>query len=315
MRPAGRDRRLGLVALPVIGCVLVLACSGAGSGEGSASRARVVANAPRESPRGLLSDPLWDDGKAEVSTYRGTIVHYGKSRPLRVRLIAVKEDMDLAQRVKSDAGPVPGRTATVIKLNAIRDFPAGTYDYHQMSSSFLDRATGELLKLAMSSTEGCGITFVEVLPGVAGWRHVSHSYFDGEADRDLVLVPDARRRAVAADALPLWLRRLDLTHGQLATVDLLPGQLAGRVRDTTFVRATIDVAGTPDAHGLPVSVSFRDGPGQGSRTDRYWFDPAWPHPLVRFEGGRDATVFERVKTLRLAYWEKTDPGDERLLEP
>jgi hypothetical protein len=270
--------------------------------------------APRFAVRDLLADRLWDDGQAEFSVYEGTITRYGASRALAARIIVVKEDMDLAQRVKSDAGPVAGKTRTVIKQNYLHDFTTGSYDYHQMTSTFLDRGTGRLEKLAMSSTEGCGITFVELLPQARGWRHVSHSYWDGEADRDRMLVPGAGRTIVAADALPLWLRRLDLSRAQSFEVDLLPSQLAGRVRAAAFVPATIEAVGRPDRHGLPVRVRFT-GAGGKVRTDRYWFDRSWPHTLVRFEGGDDPTVLERVKTMRLAYWQKNAPGDERLLAP
>jgi hypothetical protein len=37
--------------------------------------------------------------------------------------------------------------------------------------------------------------------------------------------------------------------------------------------------------------------------------------LTRFEGGADPMEFSLVKTMRLAYWEKNAPGDERLLTP
>jgi hypothetical protein len=82
--------------------------------------------------------------------------------------------------------------------------------------------------------------------------------------------------------------------------------------------AHVEVVGRADRHGLPVTVrQERASSGQGApRIDRYWFDPAWPHGLTRFEsGGEDATVLERVKTMRVAYWQRTAPGDERLLAP
>ena len=262
--------------------------------------------------RDLLADRLWDDGQAEFSIYKGTIERYGKSRALAAKIIVVKEDMDVAQRVKSETGPVANRTRAVLKLNYLRDFNTGTYDYHQMSSTFLNRRTGMLEKLAMSSTEGCGITYVQVLPHSKAWRHVSHSYWDGEADHARTLAPRAGRTVVAADALPLWLRRLDLTKAQWFEVDLLPSQVSGRANETKFLPAGIEVVGRAERHGLPVNVLLGGRPDQ-RRTDRYWFDPAWPHALTRFEGGADPTVLTRVKTMRLAYWLKTSPGDERLI--
>ena len=57
---------------------------------------------------------------------------------------------------EADAGPVAGKTTTVVKLNYPTTRPV--YTYHQMTTTFFDRA-GRMLpvKLAVSSTEGCGL--------------------------------------------------------------------------------------------------------------------------------------------------------------
>lgn len=274
--------------------------------------------APRLAPRDLFADPLWDDGRAEYTIYRGTIERYGAKRPLKARLIVVKEDMDSAQRVKSDAGPVPGKTWTVLKQNYSHDFTTGTYDYHQMSSAFLDRTTGLLHKLTVSSQEACGLTFAKLISDDRGVSRALHSYWDGEADLVNAIgkshgSPDA---FVLADALPTWLRRLDLSEPQTLFLDIVPAQLANRAQPLKFQMSRIEVVGRPDRHGLLVRVRDESSaPRVGARVDRYWFDPVWPHPLVRFEGGKDATVLERVKTMRIAYWKETAPGDEHLLAP
>lgn len=295
-------------------CLVLLTVVLAVAHDASATQV-IVRRQPVLPARDLLGDRLWDDGKAEFSVYKGTIERYGKPRDVAAKIIVVKEDMDLVQRVKSEKGPIPKRTRTVIKQNYLHDFNTGTYDYHQMSSTFLDRETGNLQKLAMSSTEGCGMTYVEVLPRSDAWRHVSHSYWDGEGDRER-LIPLRPRDylKISGDALPLWLRRIDLTRPQLFEGFMLPSQVSGRVAETRFVPAFFQVIGKEDAHGLPVLVRL-GGTQPGARVDRYWFDPEWPHVLTRFEGGKDATVLERVKTIRIAYWNETDPGDDRLLRP
>jgi len=275
---------------------------------------------PYLATRDLFADPIWDDGQAEYTIYRGSIERYGARRPLEARLIVVKEDMDVAQRVKSEKGPVPGKTWSVLKQNYSQDFTTGTYDYHQMSSVFLDRRSGLLHKLTVSSQEACGLTFARLAFADEGVRRVLHSYWDGEGDREEVgEIPRGRRdRVVAEDALPLWLRRLDLTRPQAFSLEVLPAQLSNRAQALVFPRMGVEVVGRPDRHGLLVRVGQNlnsDTIHEGARVDRYWFDPVWPHPLVRFEGSKDATVLERVKTMRIAYWKENAPGDERLLEP
>ncbi len=71
-----------------------------------------------------------------------------------------------------------------------------------------------------------------------------------------------------------------------------------------------DHAATPaglydDAYRVDVTV--------GGKRDSYWFDPAPPHVLIRMERA-DGAVYSLRKTLRIAYWEHHDPGDEKLLE-
>jgi hypothetical protein len=297
-------RRLLLVA------ALALAAAGPAT-------ARVIAGArlpePRLAGRDLFADRLWDDGRAEISLYEGTIERYGKVRPLKARIIVVKEDMDTLQRVKSATGPGPG-TRPVLKQNFIQDFRTGTYDYHQMCSTFLDRATGRVEKLAMTSADGCGITSVEIRTEGGRVSREAHSYWDAQSGHEFVVADAA---FLVADALPLWLRRLDLGRTQVFHTRLLPSQISNQVSPLDLPEAKIEVVGRPDRHGLLVRVHVLGGPDwqrESTREDRYWFDPAWPHPLVRFEGGNDPTVLTRVRTIRLAYWNETAPGDERLLE-
>src|SRR5207247_2804478 len=103
------------------GLAACLALAGAG----------ILAGAPAVSPSNIASSPLWDDGKAEFSTYVGTTERYGQERPTEARIIVVKEDLVRATLVKSDSGPIPGKTLEVLKLNFLADFPTGTYTYHR----------------------------------------------------------------------------------------------------------------------------------------------------------------------------------------
>ena len=322
VRLAGPTLAALVAVLALVGLVALAATGtpGARAGAGwTGAPVLVPPGAVFASPR-FQDNALWDDGQAEFSVYRGHFAKYGIPRAFEARFIVVKEDMNRALRVKSDPGPVSGKTATVLKVNYIQDIPTGVYTYHQMTSAFVDRATLATVKLAMSSTEGCGITFVEVLPGRDGLRQVSHSYWDGQADRDLRIA--APRGALLWDALPLWLRALDLGKRQTFRAPMLPSQLSGKVEASTLVPATIEVAGTagpvqPAAGGsrqaYPVRVSYKDPAGK-ERTDTFWFDAAPPHVLVRLERG-DGLTLALARTLRMAYWEKTRPGDEALLVP
>lgn len=288
-----------------------------------AALATILAAAPACSqsatpgPAHVLADPLWDDGRAEFAIYRGVTPRYGQERATEMRLIAVKEDVLRDAWVKSEQGPIPGRTVEAVKLVIVADFQTGTYAYHQTATVFFDRRSTEVLKEAMSHTEQCGITFVRVGPVDGRWVHDAHSYWEGEADRRVPLVwPSAARERLFWDGLPISLRRWVAAGRSGATeVWLLPSQISGRspIESTRPVAARVEVgrleplavpAGRFEAREVRVVTP--------AGTDRFWFDAAFPHVLLKMETswGRKVAL---VRTLRLDYWNHHMNGDEGIL--
>jgi len=263
-------------------------------------------------------NPIWDDGKAEFSTYAGTTERYGKARVTEARIIVVKEDLVRSTLVKSDAGPVPGKTVEALKMNFIADFPTGTYTYHQMASLFFERASLEVLKESMSHTEGCGITFVRVGPRNGRPALEAHSYWDGEADRETPLAwPAGDRPRLWGDALPVslrpWIEGPDRFEQK---VWLLPGQVSGKspIESTRPVGATLRGQGSgpldvPAGHFATRRIAVISPLG----TDVFWFDRRAPHVLVMMQTAAGRRL-ELRRTQRLDYWNHRDPGDEKLVE-
>jgi hypothetical protein len=127
----------------------------------------------------------WGDGRAELSGYRLQQPRYGSSRPGTAVLIYVTEDFSDSLRVKADPGKHPASDVyPVLKLNAVRDFQTGIYDYNVMTSTFARVAPAwPIAKVSFSSQEWCGHVWHQLLPRGGSVAGVSHSYFDGEADR------------------------------------------------------------------------------------------------------------------------------------
>lgn len=274
--------------------------------------------APARAGSAFAMNPIWDDGKAEYSTYTGTTERYGKTRATRARIIVVKEDLVRSTLVKCDAGPVPGKTLEALKLIFIADFPTGTYAYHQMAALFFERASLDVLKESMSHTEGCGITFVRVGPKNGRLTHEAHSYWDGEADRETPLVwPAGHRPHLWWDALPVALR--PWTEGRDRFEDqvwLLPTQVAGKspIESTRPVVATLRGQGSwpldvPAGHFETRRIAVISPAG----ADLFWFDQRAPHVLVMVQTAAGRKL-QLQKTLRLDYWNHRDPGDEKLVE-
>jgi len=262
------------------------------------------------------ANPLWDDGKAELSQYEGTTKRYGEPRPTRARIVIVKEDLLRDARVKSESGPVPGRTDEVLKLVFVAEFTTGSYAYRQAATTFLERGSLEVLKESMSHFDGCGITYVRVGPKQGRVVHEAHSYWEGEADREVPLVwPAGGAPHVYWDALPLWLRG-QIAGGGASKVLLLPTQVAGRspIEATKPVVATIrwSDAGTISVPAGRFAARLAEVTTP-SGADRFWFAAAFPHVLLKMETAAGRSL-ELRKTQRLDYWNHHAVGDEKLTE-
>lgn len=288
----------------------------------------------------------WGDGRAEVSGYRLKMPRYGQERAGSLVLIYVTEDLSDRLRVKADPGRHPSSDVyPVMKLNAIRKFQTGIYDYSVMTSVFsrVDFAANErpfpLRKLSLSSQEWCGHVYHQVVPPVAppavpqpgsasGWLSTSHSYFDGEADEQRLLpLPPSPVVAVAEDELPILLRsyaeRRDfLAAGESRKVALLPSLVRARLlhMPLAFTEAVLTRQRAPQVEKTPAgdfsvvvyTVTVSGGGGKGGDAATFHFEAAPPHRLIhyRWDSGEEASLLGSV---RLPYWQLHDNGHEALL--
>jgi hypothetical protein len=306
--PRGIPIRLAATRLLVAcGLLGLSACSPSESPQGDGGSASSFRDALRPAHSAdPLRDAVWDDGQAEFSVYDGVTRLEGQERGFTAKIIAVKEDFVRQSLVKSDEGPIPGKTFEVIKFNYVRDVPTGMYDYHQMVSVFFDRRDFHPVKYAASSMESCGLTYVIAKPERRRLRHTSHSYWDGEADRvlDLNWPPGT----AFYDALPLWLRGFDLETPARRQWRFLPSQLQNRVGTPEVEFATLDFEGPDASRDGRLLVRMTHGAG----VERLWFEREAPHVLWRWEKA-NGTVLALRKTQRIAYWQHTAPEDAALL--
>jgi hypothetical protein len=250
---------------------------------------------------GFGREALWNDGQAEVSVYEATDKREGRLRTSRAVLIVVAEDLLADRLVKAD-DPARAKSRRVLKFNHVRSIPSGLYTYQQMLSFFADADRLSPVKLTMTSHEWCGNSFVE-------WRSDTgtmaiRSYFETPGDVDAPLDP---REAVFYDALPLELRSLDFERtrsGRLRVVDSVFGSKPA-------VPPVDDAILEVERPGVAAGV-YRVRLSRGDRRDTFEFERAFPHRLALWERS-DGGTLKLQTSLRSRYWEKTAPGDERLL--
>ena len=127
----------------------------------------------------------WYSGKAEITSYKLSQARYGEMRDGEAVLIYVTEDFLPGEQVKANSQQ-PGNTS-VLKLNSTKNFITGIYPYSIMQSTFFPLDGQEhALKVSASIQEWCGQVYMQ-LNNQDDFEVTSHSYFQGEADKNIEL--------------------------------------------------------------------------------------------------------------------------------
>ncbi len=293
----------------------------------SAPAPRHVAPAAASSPADPEFGSWWHDGKAELDGYRYTVQRYGHSRTGRAVAIYVTEPFSRARHVKlDDSARTPADAVEVLKLNLVRDFQTGIYDYHTMLSLFATAQDFSPLKLAFTSSEWCGQVSEEVHASGRGLlQHVS-SYFAGESVQQPLPLPAG---GVQEDALFILLRGLRgpfLGPGETRTLPFLSSPFHRRLTHRPAVWGRVAIERLPGTARVAVPAGlfecdvYRVRPDDG-RSAWFEIEHAYPHRIVRWRwaaaaDGRaleGADGAELTGSVRLDYWRTHAPGDELLL--
>jgi hypothetical protein len=277
-------------------------------------------------PAASAPDPAfgayWHDGKAELDGYRYTLTRYGQKRRGQAVAVYVTEPFSKARNVKvDDPSKNPGDTFDVLKLNLVRDFQTGIYDYNTMTSLFVRSDTFDPVKVSFSSTEWCGNVYEELRLTPALLDQKLSSYFEDESAVRSVPRP---KGGLLEEELFVRLRGLDgeyLRAGESRTVPFLPSAFRRRLTHRPLLWTSARIERFPAVRTVVVpagrftvrvySVAMASGP-QGL----FFIEANYPHRVVRWEwqgAGDSNDSGELAGSARLEYWKLHNVGDERYL--
>ncbi len=243
-------------------------------------------------------DSYWHDGKAELDGYRMTIMRYGQPRQAQSVAIYVTEPFSESKRVKVDD---PRDGVDILKLNLVRDFQTGIYDYNTMVSVFARTADFAPVKITFSSSEWCGHVFEELLFPAGKVTGFYNSYFEGETGkRDL----DWPKDGITEDSLWILLRGLRgdfLKPGEKKTVPLLTGVYSGRLAHKSPAWTDAEISRVENTY----TVKLADG-----RTGKFTIETEYPHRITHWELSPDISA-DLTGSARLEYWKLHNNGDEK----
>jgi hypothetical protein len=264
-------------------------------------------------------DSYWHDGKAELSGYRLTVSRYGQERTGRCVMIYVTEPFSSSKYVKLDApSQNPKDAIDVLKLNLVRDFPTGIYDYNTMISTFVRTDDLAPVKISFTSAEWCGHVYEELLFDAKKIRGHYFSYFEGESGPVEI---DRVQDGIAEDNLFILLRGLRgefLRPGKKMSVPLLPSVFASRLSHESldWTRATIERLEKTTTIEVPAgtfeTIVYKIGTGS-NRDGTFYIEKDYPHRIVRWQLPPDVRG-ELTGSERLQYWRLNRNGHESYLE-
>ena len=285
--------------------------------------ALLAAPLPNPPPYDQAFWSTWGDGQAELAGYELTIPRYNQPRRGTAVTIFVTETFSNALRVKADPGKhPPSDQFPVMKLNLVKDYQTGVYDYNEMISAFValqpvnGRAAGSPAKISFSRQEWCGNTYHQLLFDAKSIRATRHSYFDGDADRQRDL--DYPSAGVAEDTLLLWARGMaapSLALGESQTVPFLPSLPSAKGIEAVWSTAALFHSPKPQSIAVPagtfaVEVMTVRLPDRETRT--FYVEKASPHRVVKWESSTGEHA-ELLKSDRMKYWQMNAEGYESAL--
>lgn len=272
-------------------------------------------------PIGLYAQDFsahWHDGHAELDGYRLTVSRYGQDREGYAVMIYVTEPFSESKRVKvNDHTKNPADTFDALKLNLIRDFQTGIYDYNTMVSVFTRSSDFEPVKITFTSAEWCGHVYTELIFDETKIQVQNNSYFEDESETRILPRPGG---LVSEDNLYILLRGLRgdyLRPGESKTVDYLPGVFFSRLTHKKSNVAKAQISRRENTERIKVPAGEFDAivydVSSDGRSGVFHIESVYPHRVVRWELGPDVAG-ELTGTKRLKYWELNSEGGEEYLK-
>ncbi len=243
----------------------------------------------------------WYQGKAEISTYDVVQERYGETRSAEQANVFVTEDFSKKKQVKlDDAASAGDDRVPVLKLNAVRRFHTGIYDYSIMSSIFSPVDGSPALKTTCTVQDWCGQVFFQTNLEKSGIRARSFSYFETEGDQDtrlpLTLLEDE-----------IWAKiRFGPDKIPSGKINLLPSDIYVRLRHKPFQPEPAEVKIEQSGAESTLKVNYLNIP----RSLSIRYETASPHRILGWEEtGEKGTVLSKgtlKACLMSAYWAQHD---------
>ena len=245
----------------------------------------------------------WYQGLAELSSYTVEQERYGEMRQAEQVNVFVTEDFSAAKHVKLDNPEAAGADRVpVLKLNAIRRYQTGIYDYSMMMSVFTPTqgTNRRPLKTTCTIQDWCGHAFTQTDASSDGvFRVRQFSYFETEGDTDELV-----NAALSEDGL--WTQlRLDPASLNGIETTLLPPAFYSRLYHKPYQAQKAQLNIKKGEKESTLHVVYSDIP----RKLDIRFETAAPYRILGWtetDGDKLLSRGTLKKTMMSDYWAKND---------
>jgi hypothetical protein len=259
----------------------------------------------------------WYANKAEISSYDLLQAQYGKLNQGEAVMVFVTEDFRLDKQVKAETNDVPENTTTVLKLNFIKKFITGIYDYSIYTSVFTPVQTNTFpstLKVTNTNQEWCGQSFLQLNYHQNGYQTLGKSYFEDEVSEECHI-----DYAMLEDEIWTKIRLLTVDNLPKGNVLMVPSMASLRLRHKKVQAEMVKISlesykGDSTFRGKNL-MDYKINFPESKRDLRIIFEQNFPHQIV----GWDETYEIKKKvltsravlkaTIQNPYWKKNTPID------
>jgi len=244
-----------------------------------------------------------------LSSYELKQSRYGEIRDGEVVLVFVTEPFSKSKHVKLDNPKAAGKDkVSVMKLNNVRKFNTGIYDYTIMTSTFTPISLNEhphTLKSTTSVQEWCGLTYTQLNLEDNKYNLKQFSYFESEGDEEKKI-----NVALLEDEL---LSRIRINNGQLpeGEIDLIPSTIHSRLSHQGMnpAKANISKSATEDLISYEIKYLTQD------RKITIEVEGKFPYKILAWteDNGKGlVTTAKLKKSINAPYWSQNSVADEAL---
>ena len=260
---------------------------------------------------GAAFNDYWYSGTAELNSYALKQSRYGEIREGEVVLVFVTEPFSLSKQVKLDNPQAAGKdNVSVLKMNQVRKFTTGIYDYSIVTSSFtpVDAENHpNTLKLNTSIQEWCGHTFTQLNLKEDVYNIKQFSYFeaDGDTDKNIPV-------ALLEDEL---MTRIRINKGQLplGEVDMIFSTIYSRFAYQELKPAKAEISKTESDTIIHYNIAYLNY----ERKLSIDVENKFPYKILSWtEEDGDGLITEATLkvSLKEPYWNQKKRTDERKRE-